>query len=156
MFKNQSEPDYPVHEELKLLLSTSGTTGSPKFVKLSEDNLVQNAYSILEFLPIKETDVTPLNVPIIFVYGLSIFTSNCIAGGKMICTNRDILQKTFWEDFEKYQCTSIGGVPYVYEMLNRIGFFKKEYPSLRYMTQTGGILNHTLVQVLAESTVKKT
>jgi len=150
LFKNLSDPGYPVHEEIKVLLSTSGTTGSPKFVKLSEENLVQNAYSILEFLPIKASDVTPLNVPIIFVYGLSIFTSNCIAGGKMICTNKDILQKTFWEDFEKYECTSIGGVPYVYEMLNRIGFFKKEYPSLRYMTQTGGILNHTLVQVLAE------
>lgn len=150
LFKNLSEPDYPVHEQIKLLLSTSGTTGSPKFVKLSDENLVQNAYSILEFLPIRSTDVTPLNVPIIFVYGLSIFTSNCIAGGKMICTNRDILQQDFWADFDHYACTSIGGVPYVYEMLNRIGFFKKEYPSLRYMTQTGGILNHTLVQVLAE------
>jgi len=156
LFKNLSEPDYPVHEEIKLLLSTSGTTGSPKFVKLSEENLVQNAYSILEFLPISETDVTPLNVPVIFVYGLSIFTSNSIAGGKIICTNRDILQKAFWEDFEQYQCTSIGGVPYVYEMLNRIGFFKKEYPSLKYMTQTGGILNHTLVQVLAEHCKKHT
>ncbi|KIO78394.1 AMP-dependent synthetase [Pedobacter lusitanus] len=155
LFKNESEPDYPVHEEIKLLLSTSGTTGSPKFVKLSDQNLVQNAHSILEFLPILETDVTPLNVPIIFVYGLSIFTSNCIAGGRMICTNRDILQKTFWEDFDKYACTSIGGVPYVYEMLNRIGFFKKVYPSLRYMTQTGGILNRTLVQVLAEHSTRQ-
>jgi acyl-CoA synthetase (AMP-forming)/AMP-acid ligase II len=149
LFKNRLHPDYPVHPEIKLLLSTSGTTGSPKFVKLSEDNLIHNAMAILDFLPIRSTDVTPLNVPIIFVYGLSIFTTNCIAGGAMICTAHDILQKAFWEDFEKYQCTSIGGVPYVYEMLNRIGFFKKEYPSLRYMTQTGGILNAALTQVLA-------
>ncbi|QNK62305.1 AMP-binding protein [Pedobacter sp. PAMC26386] len=150
LFRNLSAPAYPVNPEIKLLLSTSGTTGSPKFVKLSEENLIQNARAILEFLPIEGTDVTPLNVPIIFVYGLSIFTSNCIAGGKMICTNRDILQKTFWEDFDHYGCTSIGGVPYVYEMLNRFGFFKREHLSLRYMTQTGGILNQTLVQVLAE------
>lgn len=119
-------------------MSTSGTTGSPKFVKLSDENLVQNAYSILEFLPIKATDVTPLNVPVIFVYGLSIFTSNCIAGGKMICTNRDILQKEFWADFDKYECTSIGGVPYVYEMLNRIGFFKKRVSFVKvYDTNRG-------------------
>ncbi len=155
LFQNQLKPDYLIHADIKLLLSTSGTTGSPKFVKLSEENLIQNAHSILEFLPIKEDDVTPLNVPIIFVYGLSIFTTNAIKAGKIICTNRDVLQKEFWDDFVKYQFSSIGGVPYVYEMLNRIGFFKKDYPSLRYMTQTGGILNQTLANVIAEYVAPK-
>ena len=49
-------------------------------------------------------------------------------------------------DFAKYKCSTIGGVPYVYEMLQRIGFFRKDHPSLRYMTQTGGILNQALRQ----------
>jgi acyl-coenzyme A synthetase/AMP-(fatty) acid ligase len=144
LFKRINPADYPIHSNIKMLLSTSGTTGSPKFVKLSNENLVQNALSILDYMPIKSDDVVPLNVPVVFVYGLSIFTTNCMSAGIILCTNNDILQPAFWTDFTKYNCSTIGGVPYVYEMLYRIGFFKKDQPSLRYMTQTGGILNQAL------------
>jgi acyl-coenzyme A synthetase/AMP-(fatty) acid ligase len=67
-----------------------------------------------------------------------------MAAGSILCTNNDLLQPAFWTDFSKYNCSTIGGVPYVYEMLHRTGFFKKDHPSLRYMTQTGGILNQAL------------
>lgn len=146
LLKRKDPPHYLIHSNIKMLLSTSGTTGSPKFVKLSDGNLVQNALSILDYMPIKSDDVVPLNVPVVFVYGLSIFTTNCMAAGTIVCTNKDILQPGFWSDFTKYNCSTIGGVPYVYEALHRIGFFKKDHPSLRYMTQTGGILNQALRQ----------
>ena len=139
-----------IHPDIKLLLSTSGTTGSPKFVKLSQDNLVQNALSILDYLPVNNKDVTPLNLPLFYSYGLSVFTTNSIAGGQIVCGNRDVVQKEFWEDMERYGYTSVAGVPYVYEMLHRIGFNRKEYPSLRYMTQAGGKLNGTLIQSFGE------
>ncbi|THU39268.1 long-chain fatty acid--CoA ligase [Niastella caeni] len=144
LMKRKTLPEYYIHSNIKMLLSTSGTTGSPKFVKLSDDNLVQNAWSILDYMPIQSDDVVPLNVPVVFVYGLSIFTTNCMAAGTIVCTNNDMLQPAFWSDFTKYNCSTIGGVPYVYEMLHRIGFFRKNHPSLRYMTQTGGILNQAL------------
>lgn len=144
LYKRKETPAFLIHSNIKMLLSTSGTTGSPRFVKLSDENLVQNAYSILDYMPVKSDDVVPLNVPIVFVYGLSIFTTNCMAAGTILCTNNDILQPAFWTDFTKYNCRTIGGVPYVYEMLHRIGFFKKDHPSLRYMTQTGGILNQAI------------
>lgn len=146
LLKRKMPVEYEIHPNIKMLLSTSGSTGSPKFVKLSNNNLVQNAFSILDYMPIKSTDVVPLNVPIVFVYGLSIFTTNCLAAGTILCTGKDILQPGFWTDFTQYHCSTIGGVPYVYEMLQRIGFFKKAHPSLRYMTQTGGILNQALRQ----------
>lgn len=139
-----------IHPDIKVLLSTSGTTGSPKFVKLSEDNLEQNALSILDYLPVNSNDVTPLNLPVFYSYGLSVFTTNSIAGGQVVCGNRDVVQKEFWEDMERYGYTSVAGVPYVYEMLHRIGFNRKEYPSLRYMTQAGGKLNATLISSFGE------
>jgi acyl-coenzyme A synthetase/AMP-(fatty) acid ligase len=150
LFKRKNPVEYLIHSNIKMLLSTSGTTGSPKFVKLSDENLVQNAWSILDYMPIKSDDVVPLNVPIVFVYGLSIFTTNCMAAGTIVCTDKDILQPAFWTDFKKYNCSTIGGVPYVYEMLHRIGFFKKDHPSLRYMTQTGGILNQALRNAIVQ------
>ena len=139
--------NYKIDLNIKLLLSTSGTTGSPKLVKLSENNILSNAISIASYLPINKNDVAPLNLPIIYSYGLSLFTSNSIYGGVIICTNRDILNPNFWKDFEKFKYSTISGVPATYEMLNRIGFLKNKYKSLKYMTQAGGRLNPKTKQI---------
>jgi acyl-CoA synthetase (AMP-forming)/AMP-acid ligase II len=136
--------------ELKLLLSTSGTTGSPKFVKISDSNILENAKSITQYLPVNKDDVTPLSLPLYYSYGFSIFTTNCIAGGNVICSVKDYMNKIFWDEFDKYGFTSISGVPYVYEMLNRLGFTRKKYPSVKYMTQAGGKLNEQLLLKFAE------
>jgi long-chain acyl-CoA synthetase len=149
-FTSEKQSWVEIYPDIKLLLSTSGTTGSPKFVKLSENNLLQNALSITDYLPIKPDDVTPLNLSIFYSYGLSILTSNCIKGGKIVCSNDDVLKKSFWEKFTQYGYTSIAGVPFVYEMLDRIGFTKKAYPSLRYFTQAGGKLQDNLVKKLSD------
>ncbi|RNL93020.1 long-chain fatty acid--CoA ligase [Sinomicrobium pectinilyticum] len=154
LFERRQRADYPIHPDIKLLMSTSGTTGSPKFVRLSDNNLVQNARAIMEYMPIQTNDVVPLNVPLNFVYGLSIFTTNCIKARTIVCTDKDAFQKEFWSDFKEYGYSTLGGVPYFYEMLHRIGFFKKDHPSLRYLTHTGGMLNHKLIEVIAEYTGK--
>lgn len=150
LFKRNKNIIYPIHPKIKLLLSTSGTTGSPKFVRLSDENLVENARSIMEYMPIALDDVVPLNVPINFVYGLSIFTTNCIKANHIVCTDKDVFQKEFWSDLKKYAYSTLSGVPYFYEMLHSIGFFKKDYPSLRYLTHTGGMLNQKLIEVIAD------
>jgi long-chain acyl-CoA synthetase len=139
-----------IHPSIKLLLSTSGSTGSPKFVKLSEENLLSNALSITQYLPIVPTDVTPLNLPIYYSYGLSVLHSNAIQGGTIVCTNKDVLRKEFWQQLNDFGYTSFAGVPFLYEMLDRIGFTKKAYPSLRYFTQAGGKLNEVLVKKMAD------
>ncbi|KXH84303.1 AMP-binding protein [Chryseobacterium kwangjuense] len=142
--KKDYQPEVVIHPEIKILLSTSGTTGVPKLVKLSDENLYQNAISILQYMPIQGTDVVPLNVPINFVYGFSIFTTNCMRAGRIVCTDKDIMQKAFWDEMEEYGYSTLGGVPYLYENLNRIGFFRKDSASLRYMTHTGGVINAEL------------
>lgn len=130
-----------IHDNCKILLSTSGTTGSPKFVKLSEDNIIENALSIADYLPINRNDCTPLNLPLFYSYGFSIFNSNAISGGKIVCNLPMILDNRFWEALNRYKFTSIAGIPYIYEMLSNVGFFKKNLPSLKYLTQAGGHLN---------------
>lgn len=137
----QDTESKPLHVNCKVLLSTSGSTGSPKFVKLSEENLIQNALSITGYLPINKHDVTPLNLPIYYSYGLSVLHSNAIKGGTIVCGVSDIIQREFWEECEAFGFSTIAGVPFIYEMLDRIGFRKKIYPSLKYMTQAGGNLN---------------
>lgn len=146
LFQRTHAIDYTIHPAIKLLLSTSGSTGSPKMVKLSEENLVQNALSILDYLPVQNSDITPLNLPLFYSYGLSVFTTNSIAGGSILCTSHDIVQQEFWESWKKYGCTSLAGVPYSYEMLLRFGLIGKTQPSLRYMTQAGGKMSTAVLQ----------
>lgn len=140
--------------KIKLLLNTSGTTGSPKFVKLSEDNVLQNALSVCKYLPIQSDDVTPLNLPIYYSFGLSVLISNCIGGGTILCSNDEIVQRNFWENANRYQITSIAGVPTSYELLSKLKFFKNPTPSLRYLIQAGGRLNENLVEEVAKSSVQ--
>jgi long-chain acyl-CoA synthetase len=148
-FESETASKYSLAPELKMLLSTSGTTGSPRFVKLSEDNIIQNAKSIIDYLPISHEDTAPLMLPLYYSYGFSVFSTNCIKGGKIVCGVKDLMNKLFWEEFEKYGFTSLSGVPFFFEMLNRVGFIKKQYPGLKYMTQAGGKLNENLVSVFA-------
>lgn len=143
---NLKETKTEIHSKVKVLLSTSGTTGSPKFVKLSEKNIYENAFSISEYLPINYKDVTPLNLPFFYSYGLSVLHSNALKGGTIICDTDDVLSKTFWVQFEEFGFTSIAGVPFVYEMLDRIGFRKKQYSTLCYISQAGGNLNEKTKQ----------
>lgn len=150
LFYADKRSEKQLHPKLKLLLSTSGTTGSPKFVKLSEQNIIANALSILDYLPIRSTDVTPLNLPLFYSYGLSIFTSNSIGGGKLVCTNSEVMQKEFWREMDRFGYTSLAGVPYVYELFARLGFMNKEYPHLRYLSQAGGRLNKELLGQFAQ------
>lgn len=153
-YKSNTIADKMIDSQIKILLSTSGSTGSPKFVKLSEANLISNAQSICNYLPIQESDVTPLNLPIFYSYGLSVLTSNALQGGKIVCSNDDLMKKEFWENFQRFGYTSFAGVPFVFEMLDRIGFTKKEYSSLRYFTQAGGKLQDALVKKYAEYVYK--
>ena len=135
-----------ISTEIKLLLSTSGTTGSPKLVKLSEGNLISNSESIASYLPISAEDVAPLNLPINYSYGLSVLLSNCMFGGKILVTHEDFLTRKFWENFNKYNCNSFAGVPINYEILDRIGFRNWELDRLKYFTQAGGKLSEAYIE----------
>ncbi|MFT3807427.1 AMP-binding protein [Arenimonas sp.] len=135
-----------VAAELDVLLSTSGTTGSAKLVKLSQRNLYENAVSIADYLPIADDDVCPLNLPLDYSYGLSLLTTNSLFGGTLVCSLRSVIDRRFWDDFRKYGMTSIAGTPDLYEMLARFGYFDWDLPGMKYLTQAGGKLREALVQ----------
>ncbi len=142
----------PLHEDLKILLSTSGTTGSPKFVKLSDSNFINNTESIIDYLPIDHFDNTILNLPIHYSYGLSVLLTNIVRGGKIICSNDTVLSRSFWNVFKEYAINNLAGVPYTYEMLIRLGFLKMTDLQLKYMTQAGGKLEEQTLLLFAEYT----
>jgi long-chain acyl-CoA synthetase len=138
-----------LHPEVDLLLTTSGSTGSPKFVKLSLNNLLANARSIAGYLPIQSTDVVPLNLPLDYSYGLSLLTSNMLAGGTLVTSVRNSADPLFWDDFRRLKMTSLAGTPDFYYLLDRLGFWNWSLPSLRYFTQAGGAMNIATIRRFA-------
>ena len=129
---------YPLYGELSLLLTTSGSTGSPKFVRQSYTNILNNAQSIVQYLELDETERPITTLPMNYTYGLSIINSHLLVGAKILVTDKGIMQKEFWSFFKEAEATSFGGVPYTYEMLDRLRFYRMKLPSLRTMTQAGG------------------
>lgn len=130
--------NYPLYEELALLLTTSGSTGSPKFVRQSYTNVLDNAQSIVKYLELDETERPITTLPMNYTYGLSIINSHLLVGATILITEKTLMQKEFWNFFKEAEATSFGGVPYTYEMLDRLRFYRMELPSLRTMTQAGG------------------
>lgn len=139
-----------IHPELAVLLSTSGTTGSHKFVRLSYKNMQSNAEAIVQYLDIDANERGILNLPLSYSYGLSILNSHLQAGAAVLLTGDSVVAKPFWDFVRKEQATSLPGVPFTYRMLERVGFFKMTLPQLRTLTQAGGRLEERLVRLFGE------
>ncbi len=146
---------YSLYRELCLLLTTSGSTGSPKLVRQSYRNVLSNAESIAQYLELDSTERPITTLPMNYTYGLSIINSHLLVGATILFTEKGLLQKDFWTFFKDARATSFGGVPYTYEMLDRLNFLKMELPSLRTMTQAGGKLQPELHKKFAEYALEK-
>lgn len=150
LIKTNYDNDYALYEDLGLLLTTSGSTGSPKLVRQSYNNILSNAKSIVEYLEINEDERPITTLPMNYTYGISIINSHLLAGATILVTDKGLMQKEFWKLFKEENATSFGGVPYTYEMLDRLRFFRMDLPSLRYMTQAGGKITPELHKKFAE------
>lgn len=139
-----------LHPELALLLTTSGSTGSPKLVRQSYANIAANTASIVEYLKLDATERPITTLPMNYTYGLSIVNSHLHCGATLLLTNKGLMQREFWAFFAERAATSFGGVPYTYEMLDRLLFFRRKLPSLRTMTQAGGKILPALHRKFAE------
>jgi acyl-CoA synthetase (AMP-forming)/AMP-acid ligase II len=128
-------------EELAVLLSTSGTTGSPKFVRLARRNVDANADSIAEYLQIDARERAIQSLPIYYSYGLSVLNSHLAAGASVVLTPHSIMRPEFWADAARWRATSFAGVPYSYAILERTGLLRTSMPdTMRTLTQAGGRL----------------
>ena len=139
-----------LHPDLALLLTTSGSTGSPKLVRQSYKNIRANTASIVEYLKLDSSERPITTLPMNYTYGLSIINSHLAVGATILLTEKSIMQREFWNFFVEHGVTSFGGVPYTYEMLDKLMFFRRKLPSLRTMTQAGGKILPELHRKFAE------
>jgi acyl-CoA synthetase (AMP-forming)/AMP-acid ligase II len=140
---------HDLHPDLALLLSTSGSTGSPKLVRLSHANLQSNAEAIVTALDIRPTDRAATTLPLHYCYGLSVLNSHLQQGASLLVTGLSVVAPCFWEAFRRHEATTLAGVPHTFELLERAGFPAMDLPSLRSVTQAGGRMAPERVRGLA-------
>ena len=146
----KKEQPTKVYKDLALLLTTSGSTGSPKLVRQSYQNIQSNAASIAQYLHLDENERPITTLPMHYTYGLSIINSHALCGATILLTEHGLFEQEFWDFLKKERATSFGGVPYTYEMLKRLHFFEMDLPFLKTMTQAGGKLAKHLHQEFAQ------
>ena len=103
---------HELHPDLALLLSTSGTTGSAKLVRLSHDNVDSNAAAIASPLdpahrPRRHHAADAL------LLRLSVINSHLAAGAAMFLTDLSVVDTCFWDAVRRHGVTTFAGVPYV-------------------------------------------
>ena len=146
----EQKQEYELYPELALLLTTSGSTGSPKLVRISYLNLEENSKSIVEYLSLREDEKAITVLPIHYSFGLSIINSHFVIGATILLTNKTIIQREFWDFFKENKATSLSGVPYTFEILKKIKFFDMELENLKTITQAGGKMNSDLSKEFVE------
>lgn len=134
------------HPDLALLLTTSGSTGSPKLVRLSRAAVLANTAAIGAALGLDGDQVAPTSLPLHYTFGLSVVTSHLRVGATVVVEGNPLTTRDFWSSMDRHRITSLAAVPYQYEMLRRLRFDPGRHRRLRTLTQAGGRLNPDLVE----------
>lgn len=150
LIRNPNVKDYVLHNDLALLLSTSGSTGSQKFVRISYKNLLENTQSIVKYLNLTSSDSAITSLPTHYSFGLSNVNTHLFVGGRVIVSAHSFVQQDFWDLMQQYEISTLAGVPYSFEMLDRLKVYQKDLPYLRRLLQAGGKLSEKLHQKFAE------
>ena len=141
---------HDLHPDLALLLSTSGSTGSPRLARLGAAGVQANAEAIADYLSVRDTDVAVTTLPLHYCYGLSVLHSHLLRGASVVLTTLSVVDPCFWDLVRHRRVTSVSGVPHTFDLLDRVGLDPGGVPSLRYLTQAGGRMAPHLVRRWAE------
>ena len=144
------EAQHKLHLELSLLLPTSGSTGSPKLVRHSYRNIEANAENVKNLFGLTEDERPMVVLPMHYTMGLSVIASHLYTGATLLLCDKSMLDKEFWTMMKELQATSFTGVPYSYELLSKVRFFRMDLPYLKTITQGGGKMTPELFTTCAE------
>lgn len=139
----------PIHPDLVLLFSTSGTTGAGKMVKITGENIRSNTQAIVDYLGLTPDDRAITSLKPTYTYGLSVVNSTLLSGGTLLLTDRSVQDPAFWAFAREQGATSLAGVPHTWEVLAD-GDDLERTPGLTLLTQAGGKLRPELVRGFAE------
>lgn len=135
--------------DLALIMYTSGSTGLPKGVMVSHENLLSGTRIVSDYLELSEADVILSILPFSFDYGLNQLLTALYAGGTLVI-QRSVFPPEICNTLEKVGITGLAGVPMLWvQLTGRLSpFLKRQFPKLRYITNSGGRLPEEIVKAI--------
>lgn len=149
MIQMENEP-YPINENLSLLMTTSGSTGSPKLVRYKYGNLEANAKNAALAFRWKDDERGLCDLPIQYTMGLNVINSHLVIGATAVLTASNLMSEEFWTTMKEAGITNFCGVPFSYEVFFRLRFERMNLPALRTLCEGGGKLTDKRFHQLAE------
>jgi long-chain acyl-CoA synthetase len=136
-------------DDLAALMFTSGSTGEPNAVRISQRNIIANTDSIISYLGLWQGDRMLVLLPFDYCFGLSLLHTHLRVGGSVVLNNASHLAEDALDDLERFACTGIAGVPAIYQhLLRRSSLKRRTFPALRHAQQAGGTLAPMLINEL--------
>ena len=139
-----------MNPELSHLLPTSGSTGSPKLVRHKYENIEAAALNISTFFELTAEERPLMVLPLYYTMGVSMVFSHFYVGATVLITKLSMTDRNFWGFIKEERATSFTGVPYSFEILNLMRFFRMDLPDLKLLTQGGGRMPKELNLKFAE------
>ena len=148
LLKTEYAP-YPLNDKLSMLLTTSGSTGSPKLVRHKYGNLEANAENVAKVFSWTVDEVGICDLPMNYTMGLNVINSHLVVGASVLMVKANLMDPDFWEFIKVNEGTSFCGVPFSYEVMRRVGFDKMELPKLYTLAEGGGKLTDKMFKWIA-------
>ncbi|MBQ9664125.1 MAG: AMP-binding protein [Oscillospiraceae bacterium] len=148
LLKTEYDP-YPINPKLSMLLTTSGSTGSPKLVRHKYGNLEANAENVAKVFSWTENEIGICDLPMNYTMGLNVINSHLYAGASVLMVKANLMDPDFWEFIKINEGSSFCGVPFSYEIMRRIGFDKMDLPKLHTLAEGGGKLTDKMFKWIA-------
>ena len=128
-------------DDLAALMATSGSTGTPRLVKVSHGNLIANTEAIIRSQRLGSNERALLILPVSYSFGASVLHTHLYQGGAVVFDSRFMFTDKVLRAIAQHGCTSFAGVPTAYQILLRRSNVRSiPLPSLRRFLQAGGAL----------------
>ena len=144
-----------LHPDLSMLMTTSGTTGSPKLVRHKYGNIESNARNVAKVFGWTSEERGIIDLPMQYTMGLNVINSHLYAGATVLLVEANLMSPKYWSFVKEQKGSNFTGVPFSYEILNRLRFWKMDLPYLTTMAEGGGKLSDNLFKAFADYAVEK-
>ena len=143
-----------LHPELSLLMTTSGSTGSPKLVRHKYGNVESNARNVANAFGWTSDERGIVDLPMQYTMGLNVICSHLYEGATVLLVKANLTQTKFWQFIKEEKGTNFTGVPFSYEILSRLRFWKMDLLHLNTLAEGGGKLSDSLFKTFADYAIE--
>ncbi|MBE6004142.1 MAG: o-succinylbenzoate--CoA ligase [Lachnospiraceae bacterium] len=141
---------YPINNDLQFLMTTSGSTGSPKLVRYKKGNLEANAKNVAAAFGWTSDERPICDLGMQYTMGLNVINTHLYVGATVLLITYNLMSADFWDYISEEKATNFTGVPFSYDILYRLHFDRMDLPHLTTLSEGGGKLTDARFIQLAE------